>query len=146
MRNHEVTKVQRLLNEDGTLKEPGWSRKLYQIYDRNDIKKRATRIKEWDYYLVLAKDYGVAFTISDDGYIGLSPYPCSISEELRGSIPKPCLTLSRWVNLKCRQQPIRATLCIRTSVFILSTKSVAICVKSFVCSRISTRARPLPAT
>ena len=71
MRNHEVTKVQRLLNEDGTLKEPGWSRKLYQIYDRNDIKKRATRIKEWDYYLVLAKDYGVAFTISDDGYIGL---------------------------------------------------------------------------
>ena len=71
MRNHEVTKVQRLLNEDGTLKEPGWSRKLYQIYDRNDIKKHATRIKEWDYYLVLAKDYGVAFTISDDGYIGL---------------------------------------------------------------------------
>ncbi|MDY6059251.1 MAG: DUF2804 domain-containing protein [Candidatus Fimenecus sp.] len=71
MRNHEVTKVQRLLNEDGTLKEPGWSRKLYQIYDWNDIKKRATRIKEWDYYLVLAKDYGVAFTISDDGYIGL---------------------------------------------------------------------------
>jgi hypothetical protein len=71
MRNHEVTKVQRLLNEDGTLKEPSWSRKLYQIYDRNDIKKRATRIKEWDYYLVLAKDYGVAFTISDDGYIGL---------------------------------------------------------------------------
>lgn len=71
MRNHEVTKVQRLLNEDGTLKEPGWSRKLYQIYGRNDIKKRATRIKEWDYYLVLAKDYGVAFTISDDGYIGL---------------------------------------------------------------------------
>lgn len=71
MRNHEVTKVQRLLNEDGTLKEPGWSRKLYQIYDRNDIKKRATRIKEWDYYLVLAKDYGVAFTISDDGCIGL---------------------------------------------------------------------------
>ena len=71
MRNHEVTKVQRLLNEDGTLKEPGWSRKLYQIYDRNDIKKRPTRIKEWDYYLVLAKDYGVAFTISDDGYIGL---------------------------------------------------------------------------
>ena len=71
MRNHEVTKVQRLLNEDGTLKEPGWSRKLYQIHDRNDIKKRATRIKEWDYYLVLAKDYGVAFTISDDGYIGL---------------------------------------------------------------------------
>ncbi len=71
MRNHEVTNVQRLLKEDGTLREPGWSRKLCQIYDRNDIKKRRTRIKEWDYYLVLSKDYAFAFTLSDDGYIGL---------------------------------------------------------------------------
>lgn len=71
MRNHEVTSVQRLLNVDGTLKEPGWSRQLYQIYDRADIKTRKTRIKEWDYYLVLSEDYAFAFTISDDGYIGL---------------------------------------------------------------------------
>ena len=71
MRNHEVTKVQRLLNSDGTLREPGWSRRLYQVYDRKDIKKRPTRIKEWDYYLVLSKDFGFAFTLSDDGYIGL---------------------------------------------------------------------------
>lgn len=71
MRNHEVTSVQNLLRVDGTLKEPGWSRQLYQIYNRNDIKKRKTRIKEWDYYLVLSKDYAFAFTLSDDGYIGL---------------------------------------------------------------------------
>lgn len=71
MRNHEVTSVQKLLKVDGTLKEPGWSRQLYQIYDRSDIKKRKTRIKEWDYYLVLSKDFAFAFTISDDGYIGL---------------------------------------------------------------------------
>lgn len=71
MRNHEVTAVQKLLNPDGTLREAGWSRKLCQIYDRNDIKKRATRIKEWDYYLVLSNDYAFAFTVSDDGYIGL---------------------------------------------------------------------------
>lgn len=71
MRNHEVTNIQNLLKVDGTLKEPGWSRQLYQIYDRENIKARKSRIKEWDYYLVLCKDYAFAFTISDDGYIGL---------------------------------------------------------------------------
>ena len=29
------------------------------------------RIKEWDYYLVLNEDFAGAFTLSDDGYIGL---------------------------------------------------------------------------
>ncbi|MBP3696527.1 MAG: DUF2804 domain-containing protein [Clostridia bacterium] len=73
MRNHEVTKVQPLLKEDGSLREPGWSRRLYQVYDRNAIKAPKFRIKEWDYYLVLSEknNFGVAFTISDDGYIGL---------------------------------------------------------------------------
>ena len=73
MRNHEVTKVQPLLKEDGSLREPGWSKQLYQVYDRNAIKAPKFRIKEWDYYLVLSEknNFGVAFTISDDGYIGL---------------------------------------------------------------------------
>lgn len=71
MRNHEVTSVQKLLNVDGSLKEPGWSRRLYQIYDRADIKAPKFRIKEWDYYLVLCDDFALAFTVSDDGYIGL---------------------------------------------------------------------------
>lgn len=73
MRNHEVTTYQRLLKDDGTLREPGWSRRPVQVYDRRDIKKRASRIKEWDYYSVLSNDgnFGVCFTLSDDGYIGL---------------------------------------------------------------------------
>lgn len=71
MRNHEVTKVQKLLNQDGSLNEPGYSKSLIQIYNRNDIKVSKLRIKEWDYYLVLNKDFGIAATISDDGYIGL---------------------------------------------------------------------------
>lgn len=70
-RNHEVTKAQRLLTPDGTIAEPGWSRRPLQVYDRRDIKAPGFRIKEWDYYLVLAQGYGVAFTVSDDGYIGL---------------------------------------------------------------------------
>ena len=71
MRNHEVTAVQPLLNEEGNLREPGWSRSLVQQYAREQIKAPKWRIKEWDYYLVLSKDFAGAFTISDDGYIGL---------------------------------------------------------------------------
>lgn len=71
MRNHEVTGVQPLLREDGSLTEPGWSRRLLQTYDRSRIRAPKFRIKEWDYYLVLNEDFAGAFTLSDDGYIGL---------------------------------------------------------------------------
>lgn len=71
MRNHEVTRVQPLLREDGSLTEPGWSRRLLQTYDRSRIRAPKFRIKEWDYYLVLNEDFAGAFTLSDDGYIGL---------------------------------------------------------------------------
>lgn len=70
-RNHEVTNIQRLLTDDGELREPGWSRKLVQIYDRYDIKAPKVKIKEWDYYLIMTDSFGVALTVSDDGYIGL---------------------------------------------------------------------------
>ena len=70
-RNHEVITKQLLLNEDGELREPGWSRSLVQQYRREMIKAPKWRIKEWDYYLVLSKNFAAAFTISDDGYIGL---------------------------------------------------------------------------
>ena len=65
-RNHEVTKVQMLLDENGELREPGWSRSMVQVYDRNMIKAPKWRIKEWDYYLILSDSFGAAFTISDD--------------------------------------------------------------------------------
>lgn len=73
MRNHEVTSVAPLLDENGSLREPGWSRSLLQVYDRKAIKKPRFKIKEWDYYSVLSPsgDFGVCFTLSDDGYIGL---------------------------------------------------------------------------
>ena len=71
MRNHEVTERHPLLNAAGDLAEPGWSRSLVQEYSRSQIKAPKWRIKEWDYYLVLADGFAGAFTISDDGYIGL---------------------------------------------------------------------------
>lgn len=71
MRNHQVTRKQKLLRADGSLAEPGWAKQLVMEYSRGDIKAPKFRIKEWDYYLVLNEDYAGAFTISDDGYIGL---------------------------------------------------------------------------
>ena len=71
-RNHEVTTRQKLLGADGSIAEPGWARDLVWEYDRADIKAPKFRIKEWDYYLVISsKGYGFAFTVSDDGYVGL---------------------------------------------------------------------------
>ncbi|MGN0522264.1 MAG: DUF2804 family protein, partial [Eubacterium sp.] len=60
MRNHEVVERLPLLNEDGSLREPGWSKALVRIYDRNSIKKRKTRIKEWDYYSVISNKNNIA--------------------------------------------------------------------------------------
>ena len=71
MRNHEVTNEQLLLDDQGELREPGWSKSLVQQYRRSMIKAPKFRIKEWDYYLVTSDRFAAAFTVSDDGYIGL---------------------------------------------------------------------------
>ena len=70
-RNHEVTRPQKLLDAQGNIAEPGWSRQLLQEYTRDQIQAPRFRIKEWDYYLVTGDDCAVAFTLSDDGYVGL---------------------------------------------------------------------------
>ncbi|MBD5555904.1 MAG: DUF2804 domain-containing protein [Roseburia sp.] len=67
----EITKSQPLLNDRGHIIHPGWARQLFWEYDRSRIHASKWRIKEWDYYLVANEHYGVAFTISDLGYIGL---------------------------------------------------------------------------
>lgn len=70
-RNHEVVQEQILLDGNGNIAEPGWSRRQLQKYSREQIKAPGFRIKEWDYYLVMGQGFGVAFTLSDDGYVGL---------------------------------------------------------------------------
>ncbi len=71
MRNHEVTKKQLLLDGKGKIAEPGWARSMLWEYRRSQIKAPKFKIKEWDYYLVQNDKYAAAFTISDDGYVGL---------------------------------------------------------------------------
>lgn len=73
MRNHQVVNPHKLLDANGKLVEPGWSTSLVQEYNRNDIKKRKTRIKEWDYYYIMSNSNKLCLclTVSDLGYLGL---------------------------------------------------------------------------
>ena len=70
-RNNEVTCPQPLLDKNGNIAEPGWARSQVQAYHRADITAPKFRIKEWDYYLVLNRDFAVCFTVSDLGYMGM---------------------------------------------------------------------------
>ncbi len=102
MRNNEVIIPGKLLKSDGTLQAPGWSRNIIREYNRESIGAPKFRIKEWDYYLVLSKDFGCAFTISDDGYIGLQSVtlldftaPCEHTETVLNAFPMGKLKMPR---------------------------------------------------
>ncbi len=73
MRNHQVVNAHNLLDKNGKLIEPGWSTELIQNYSREQIKKRKTRIKEWDYYYIMSNSNKLCLclTVSDLGYLGL---------------------------------------------------------------------------
>ena len=60
-----------LLDERGSLVQPGYSFSPLFSYDRSRIAASKLRIKEWDYYLVNDDEYALAFTIGDMGYAAL---------------------------------------------------------------------------
>lgn len=68
---HEIKKPIPLLNEQGDLTEPGYAKRLLPVYDRAKVKGGATRLKEWDYYLVMGQGFALALTIADNSYMGL---------------------------------------------------------------------------
>ncbi len=67
----EITSPAPLLDENGDIKTPGYSKKYYLQYDRNQIKAKKIRIKEWDYYYIGNQKWGLCLTISDAGFIGV---------------------------------------------------------------------------
>ena len=71
MQQHEIKERGALLNAQGNVREPGFARSLLLDYRRADVKAPAWRIKEWDYYIVTNDAFGVAFTVADNGYMGL---------------------------------------------------------------------------
>lgn len=60
-----------LHNENGHIAEAGYATDEAKAYDRARITAPKFRIKEWDYYAVLAGDYGFACVVADNGYMSL---------------------------------------------------------------------------
>ena len=67
----EITAPGPLLDCEGNLRRPGYSRRLVQTYARKDVGISPLRLKEWDYYLVSNGRFALALTIADNGYMGL---------------------------------------------------------------------------
>ena len=67
----EITEKGPLLDSDGNVATPGYAKKHYLQYDRNAIKAGQLRIKEWDYYYIGNRDWGLALTISDVSFLGV---------------------------------------------------------------------------
>ena len=59
-----------LLNAKGELIERGWATEEVRRYRRAAIRSHPLRTKEWDYYCVLAQDYGLAVVAADNDYLG----------------------------------------------------------------------------
>lgn len=68
---NRITEKTALLDAKGSLMQKGYATSLIMDYDRKAIKVGKLRIKEWDYYYIGNRDYGVALTIADNGYMGL---------------------------------------------------------------------------
>lgn len=68
---NRITKKSALLDAKGSLMQKGYATGLIMDYDRKAIKVSKLRIKEWDYYYIGNRDYGVALTVADNGYMGL---------------------------------------------------------------------------
>jgi len=66
----EITQSIPLHNDNGTLYRPGWARRLLWQYDRSRIRAPKFKIKEWDYYCILTREHGIAFTVAANGYLG----------------------------------------------------------------------------
>ena len=82
-RNHEVTAKQQLLDANGNIAEPGWSRSQLQQYSRAQIKAPKFLIKEWDYYLVVGETVRLHLRFRMMGMWGYSQCRCLI---FRGAV------------------------------------------------------------
>ncbi|MFW9829314.1 MAG: DUF2804 domain-containing protein [Candidatus Thorarchaeota archaeon] len=73
-KQYEITKKTNFFNKDGSLLQHGWARKPLLTYNKKSIGKGWLRIKEWDHYSILNKDFGFQLTIGDIGYLTQMSY------------------------------------------------------------------------
>lgn len=74
---HEIRTKDKLLHENGSLKHRGFSKTPMLEYNPENIKVypfsfiNRLRLKEWDYYGVIARDFFFSATVSNIGYAGV---------------------------------------------------------------------------
>ena len=61
---NEITAPQPLFNSRGTLANPGWARRMYFDYRRENMAAPLSRLREWDYYFIGSETMGASITIS----------------------------------------------------------------------------------
>jgi len=71
---NEITEPTDLFNKDGSLVQRGWAKKPILRYNKENIGKGWSRIKEWDHFSVLNKEFGFQLTIGDIGYLTQMSY------------------------------------------------------------------------
>lgn len=71
---NEITKKTDLFRKNGSLFQRGWARKPLLKYNKENIGKGWLRIKEWDHYSVLNKNFGFQLTIGDIGFLTQMSY------------------------------------------------------------------------
>lgn len=69
-----ITEPSDLFNQDGSLIQRGWAKKPILNYNKENIGKNWLRIKEWDHYSILNKNFGFQLTIGDIGYLTQMSY------------------------------------------------------------------------
>jgi hypothetical protein len=91
----KIQETGNLLDDQGELRGYGWSERPLLRYRRSAVKASWLRIKEWDYYLVLGPEYGVAFTIADIGYLSQASVSVIDLEAKRAVTETPMRLLTR---------------------------------------------------
>lgn len=66
---HEITQRHPLLDENGHVVEAGWCKEYLLEYNRDAIKRPEDEIREWEYYLILNKDYGLGLSMANSGNV-----------------------------------------------------------------------------
>lgn len=107
-RQNEITTPSNLFNKDGSLAQKGWARKPILKYNKEDIGKGWTRIKEWDHFSILNKEFGFQLTIGDIGYLTQMSYNwIDFKEKLKeGKAPMKFFTKSKLLPLSSLEDSI----------------------------------------
>jgi len=71
MKQTQIVKKSKLLDEHGQLIQKGYATSLLLQYHRDQVKANKLRIKEWDYYFFGSSKIGIAFVIADNSYMSL---------------------------------------------------------------------------